>query len=425
MSPVIEVKNLIYKQYSIGQRETGYLVLSEILGNIAKKLISAKIPFHNNKSFWALKNVSFKVEQGEILGMIGANGAGKTTLLKILSRITPPTKGEIRLRGRMASLLEVGTGFHPELTGRENIFLNGAILGMTRQEIKSKLEEIVEFSGVSKFIDTPIKHYSSGMQVRLAFSVAAHLDFDILLVDEVLAVGDAEFQRKSLGKMQDVSSQGRTVIFVSHNLLSVEKLCKKTILIEKGRIKMIGGTKTVIEEYLNAKLTGKSEIIFSGRKKLPGNNVVRLLKSSTKNISNKLKSDFELSEDIMIEMVIKVLDSKKKFTPCFNIINSAGEFIFMTSDQTSDFSGDRAHKKGGYKKKCLIPGDLLAPGTYLVSVAAITMSPKTIHFFEHDIISFTVYEKITTSEKTSRGNFAGEIPGFIRPLLKWESKYLG
>src|SRR3989338_1275762 len=176
--------------------------------------------------------------------MIGANGAGKTTLLKILSRITPPTKGEIRLRGRMASLLEVGTGFHPELTGRENIFLNGAILGMTRQEIKSKLEEIVEFSGVSKFIDTPIKHYSSGMQVRLAFSVAAHLDFDILLVDEVLAVGDAEFQRKSLGKMQDVSSQGRTVIFVSHNLLSVEKLCKKTILIEKGRIKMIGGTKT-------------------------------------------------------------------------------------------------------------------------------------------------------------------------------------
>jgi len=239
MKPIIQVKS-ISKRYRIRERLPYYSLRDEIVNTLRNPL---KLVKRNNREFiWALKNVSFNAREGEVLGIIGPNGAGKSTLLKILSRITPPTKGEIRLRGRVASLLEVGTGVHPELTGRENIYLSGAILGMRRSEIKKKFDEIVDFSGVEKFIDTPVKHYSSGMQVRLGFSVAAHLEADILLVDEVLAVGDTEFQKKCLGKMDFARREGRTILFVSHNLLSVEKLCKKTILIDRGGIKAFSDT---------------------------------------------------------------------------------------------------------------------------------------------------------------------------------------
>lgn len=231
------------KSYAIGKQKDSSLRNS--LANIFKKK-DTKVD-----TFWALKNISFDVEEGEVIGIIGRNGAGKSTLLKVLSKITQPTTGRIEINGRVASLLEVGTGFHPELTGRENIYLNGTLLGMTRKEVSEKLEEIVEFSGVRKFIDTPVKHYSSGMYVRLAFSVAAHLEPEILIVDEVLAVGDAEFQKKCLGKMKDVAGEGRTVIFVSHDLVAVKNLCSRAILLKSGRIHFQGEVEDVIDTYIS------------------------------------------------------------------------------------------------------------------------------------------------------------------------------
>lgn len=259
MEPIIEINGLS-KRYALGAARQSYVALRDVLTYIAsrpfqflKKKAETSLGMHKNPQFWALRDISFTVQPGEVIGIIGKNGAGKSTLLKILTGITPPTSGEALLRGRVSSLLEVGTGFHPELTGRENIYLNGAILGMGRKEIAKKFDEIVDFAGISQFLDTPVKHYSSGMYVRLAFSVAAHMEPDILIVDEVLAVGDAEFQKKCLGKMSEVTrSKGRTILFVSHNMQAIQELCHRTVLLEKGTVKMIGPTEQVITHYLSS-----------------------------------------------------------------------------------------------------------------------------------------------------------------------------
>ncbi len=258
MEPIITVKNL-GKKYDINHQRGGYIALRDVIANVFKNPF--KFIFHKTKQiaglekkeeFWALKDVNFSVEQGEVIGIIGHNGAGKSTLLKILSQITPPTTGEIEINGTIGSLLEVGTGFHPELSGRENIMLNGAILGMGRKEIIKKFDQIVEFAGIEKFLDTPVKYYSSGMYVRLAFSVAAHMDTDILIIDEVLAVGDAEFQKKCLGKMEEVTqSKNRTILFVSHDLGAIQNICKKTMLLKNGKVEDIGETGYIIKKYLN------------------------------------------------------------------------------------------------------------------------------------------------------------------------------
>src|SRR3989344_710534 len=282
--PIIEIKN-IGKRYTISHRQGGYVALRDVLTNIArspfrfaKSKARQMIGAETKEEFWALKDINFTVEQGEVVGIIGANGAGKSTLLKILSKITPPTEGEIILRGNVASLLEVGTGFHPELTGRENIFLNGAILGMPKKEITRKFDDIVAFSGVEKFIDTPVKRYSSGMYVRLAFSVAAHMEPDILVVDEVLAVGDAEFQKKCLGKMDEVTKTGgRTVLFVSHNMSAIQSLCKRAVLLEAGRIKAIGKTADVIGIYLKNNPLSQEGAMLRGRKDRKGKGNVKLV----------------------------------------------------------------------------------------------------------------------------------------------------
>lgn len=262
--PIIEVKK-IGKRYKILHERGKYVSLRDVLVDVAKKPLSflkrkvrQTIGLETKEDFWALKNVNFEVTRGEVVGIIGQNGAGKSTLLKILSQITPPTEGEIVIRGRVGSLLEVGTGFHPELTGRENIFLNGAILGMSRREIAAKFDQIVEFSGIERFLDTPVKHYSSGMYVRLAFSVAAHMEPDILIVDEVLAVGDAEFQKKCLGKMDEITKkEGRTIILVSHSMSAIQSLCQRCILIERGSVKMFDTTDKVIEAYTSRTLGEK------------------------------------------------------------------------------------------------------------------------------------------------------------------------
>lgn len=276
---IIEAENL-GKRYRVGQNENSasYALLSEMLTERAKRLFRiSRQPQTDHREFWALKDVSFKIKPGEVVGFIGRNGAGKSTLLKLLSRITTPTSGRIRLRGNIASLLEVGTGFNPELTGRENIYLNGVILGMTKKEIDRKLDAIVDFAGVGRFLDTPIKRYSSGMQVRLAFAVAAHLEPEILVIDEVLAVGDAAFQRKCLGKMQDVSTQGRTIIFVSHDLATLQKLCPRSILLESGRCIADGPTPEIISTYLNGILNSTSTDL-TARTDRSGEGLVRFTK---------------------------------------------------------------------------------------------------------------------------------------------------
>jgi lipopolysaccharide transport system ATP-binding protein len=289
MKPIIEVRNLS-KKYKIGERQR-YLSLRDSVSNLFSRKNT------EGGDFWALDDVSFDIHAGESIGIIGRNGAGKSTLLKILSRITPPTKGSVILRGRMASLLEVGTGFHSELTGRENVFMNGSILGLKKREIEAKFDEIVDFSGVEQFIDTPLKHYSSGMQLRLAFAVAAHLEPEILVIDEVLAVGDAEFQKRCLGKMDEVSRSGRTVIFVSHNLGAVQELCPKSIHLDNGKIVSVGRSVDIINQYLNSNNQLSKEVFDILPQKQLYFNSIEII-----NENNKPQSSFSTDEKIIIKI---------------------------------------------------------------------------------------------------------------------------
>lgn len=314
----IEIKD-IGKKYALGERES-YLALRDFLSNPFKKK-------DHEKPFWALKNVNFSIQKGEVVGLIGKNGSGKSTLLKILSRITEPTEGKIKMRGRVSSLLEVGTGFHPELTGRENIFLNGAILGMRKKEIKRNLDEIVEFSGVNQFLDTPVKRYSSGMYVRLAFAVAANLESEIMLVDEVLAVGDAEFQEKCMGKMGDLAKSGRTVIFVSHNMGSISKLCNTAIWLESGKVKFNGDVQDAVDHYLSSseEIIGKKIIDLKNR---DGKGEVKLVDVYWTNDKGKRINKIRVGQRVHFHFLYK---SKKKIliNPEFGILfgDSVGRYL--------------------------------------------------------------------------------------------------
>jgi lipopolysaccharide transport system ATP-binding protein len=294
----------VSKRYKIGTQKDGSL-RGTLTGVIGSKSVKSQ------EEFWALNNVSFEIKKGEVIGIVGKNGAGKSTLLKILSQITKPTSGRIEINGRVASLLEVGTGFHPELTGRENIYLNGTILGMSRKEVKAKFDEIVEFSGVQKFIDTPVKHYSSGMYVRLAFAVAAHLEPEILIIDEVLAVGDAEFQEKCLGKMKDVSSQGRTVLFVSHNMAAVQSLCTTGIFLQNGELKAHGP----IEKIINSYLASKSDVsnTFISTKELPEHQELSFKSIRITDGQNEPSSEFTSDEEIFVSFEFNVNNFQKKY----------------------------------------------------------------------------------------------------------------
>ncbi len=369
---IIEAKN-IGKQYKINHQQGGYIALRDVLTNIFKNPFSflktkAKdiLGIETKESFWALKGVDFSIEKGEVVGIIGRNGAGKSTLLKILSQITPPTTGEIKIHGSVGSLLEVGTGFHPELTGRENIFLNGAILGMRKKEIAQKFNEIVKFAEIEKFIDTPVKYYSSGMYVRLAFSVAAHMEPDILIIDEVLAVGDADFQKKCLGKMEDITKkEGRTILFVSHNMVTVKQLCTRCILLSRGQVKMIGATDDVIDAYLNnrpstpeeyseAKIQPNEIINRSGTRftdiKISNSEGHKVLKSSDK-LKIKLKYDSDKKDLInntrivitiiseFSKNIVLRLDSDVTANTIENKINPKGEIICETKNSINLIEG--------------------------------------------------------------------------------------
>jgi lipopolysaccharide transport system ATP-binding protein len=370
--------------------------------------------------FWALQEVNFEISQGQAVGIIGRNGAGKSTILKILSRITLPTTGRVRIRGRIASLLEVGTGFNPELTGRENIFLNGAILGMSKAEVKRKFDEIVNFSGVEQFIDTPVKRYSSGMYVRLAFAVAAHLESEILILDEVLAVGDAEFQKKCLGKMDDVAhKEGRTVIFVSHDITSVRRLCNRAILFEKGRITQVASADQVADSYLAKKLLKVPVRQWHDAGSAPGNGIVRLLAVWLHDANHTVTDTFDITQPIGVSMQYQVLQDGDVFTHTCSLHNDQGVNIFNSHDVTSPVRL-QPRTAGTYTATMWIPGNLLAEGYVSVGVAIIKVNPFLIYLYELDVLSFSVEDHIRGD--SARGNYTLGFPGIVRPLLQWQTQ---
>jgi lipopolysaccharide transport system ATP-binding protein len=368
---------------------------------------------------WALKDVSFDVKDGETLGIIGKNGAGKSTLLKILSRITKPTSGKAEIYGRVGSLLEVGTGFHNELSGRENIFLNGAILGMKRAEIEVKFDEIVAFSEIERFIDTPVKHYSSGMYMRLAFSVAAHLEPEILIVDEVLAVGDIAFQRKCLNKMRDVGQKGRTVLFVSHDMQAVSRLCSRAIWIKDGKIAKEGETSAVVGEYLHEQSRTGAERVWEAAQ-APGDEYTRLRRVRVCDPEGETASALDIRQPVGVEMTYDVLKEGKVLIPNFHFYNEQGVCLFISHDW-----GDKWRKTprepGEYVSTCRIPPNFLAEGTVFVKVAVTTYEPLEVHFVESDAVSFNVIDSLEGD--SARGDYAGQLPGVVRPILDWETKF--
>jgi lipopolysaccharide transport system ATP-binding protein len=372
-------------------------------------------------TIWALRDVSFEVKHGEILGIIGRNGAGKSTLLKILARITEPTSGRALVSGRVASLLEVGTGFHPDLTGRENVYLNGTILGMRKTSIDKQFDEIIAFAEVEKFVDTPVKRYSSGMRVRLAFAVAAHLEPEILLIDEVLAVGDVAFQRKCLGKMNAVAKGGRTIFFVSHQIGAIQSLCTRAIMLEEGSVLFDGDVEDVVGRYL-----GGSE--SSGRclkewdiDSAPGDAVARLVRLRSRDQSGITKDRFDVREAIHLEMEYVVLSATEyQLSPNFRLFESMGGPLFI-SGQGPDSTEVTMEIGGTYTSTCTIPPDLMNEGHYTVTAALSTSEQRKEHFFEEQGIIFEVTDALKPGGARHPG-YSGRYPGAIRPLLNWHTR---
>lgn len=367
---------------------------------------------------WALKDIDFEVKQGEVLGIIGRNGAGKSTLLKILSKITRPTSGKVSLSGRVASLLEVGTGFHPEMTGRENIFMNGAILGMRRSEIKRKFDEIVDFAGIERYIDTPVKRYSSGMYVRLAFGVAAHLEPDILIVDEVLAVGDAEFQQKCLGKMKDIShSDGRTILFVSHNMGSITELCSKLILLKQGQLISEGDTNSIVAEYLNNTENISNEAFFINNR---ANELAFITRVELHDGEKELRQRFKINESINLKITFKVVKANLNLQLAIVLFNSLGNPLFTSHHTDEDQnSALKTYEPGDYVASFSLRPFFLKAGTYYLSVLFGTPQ-LLIHDFDH-VLSIAINEEIINVEHKG---YAKKRPGIVIAQGNWSAKYL-
>jgi lipopolysaccharide transport system ATP-binding protein len=404
------------KQYRIGgkqkRHETFLAALAAGIASPLRRLRSIGKPAPGEQNFWALREVSFEVNRGEVLGIIGRNGAGKSTLLKLLSRITEPTEGRMEIHGRLGSLLEVGTGFHPELTGRENIFLNGTILGMKRREVSRKFDEIVEFSGVEQFLDTPVKRYSSGMYVRLAFAVAAHLEPEILVVDEVLAVGDVEFQRKCLGKMSEVADEGRTILFVSHNMAAVQSLCHRAILLDHGSIEKEGDTASVLQHYLvGGSLT--SHKVWDPEES-PGNSSFRLNSVRLLDLTGSEVSSINISEDFIVEISYEVI---KPGSVGFSLImfDADARVLFGSLSNTEERYYGKPLPSGQYRSTCRLPGDLLNSGRFYFSIVGFSAQWSD---------PFTVDRAVgveAVDDGILRGDYYGGYGGPLRPRLAWET----
>lgn len=415
MPSAINVRNLGKKYILDHQQQERYTALRDVLASGAKhwkdRLFNKKSPDIDpaHEEFWALKELDFDIQQGDRIGIIGRNGAGKSTLLKILSRITEPTTGRFNIAGRVASLLEVGTGFHPELTGRENIFLNGAILGMSKAEIRRKFDEIVAFAEIEKFLDTPVKRYSSGMYVRLAFAVAAHLEPEILIIDEVLAVGDAQFQKKCLGKMDEVSEQGRTILFVSHNMAMISNLCQKGIVLDAGRMVFEGPvSEAIMHYYRNANEKNNAGGQHEGAN-------AALLSAELHGLGDAL--DLTIHDELVVRMKYRI---KRAFTgkcvPNFHFFAPDGSVAFVSSaDDVEPLA------PGDYVVECSIPGNLLNEGAYFVGIAITTFydaGSYEVEFFDRNALTFNVIDPMDA--RSNRYGYGGAIPGMLRPKLDWK-----
>ncbi len=403
MKPIIKVENLS-KQYTIGGAKEPYSTFRESLVNAARvplRMLKRGRKKNGDSQFWALKDVNFEVTPGEVVGIVGKNGAGKSTLLKVLSRITEPTTGKIELYGRVGSLLEVGTGFHPELTGRENIYLNGAILGMKREEITKKFDEIVDFAEIEDFIDTPVKRYSSGMYTRLAFAVAASLEPEILVIDEVLAVGDAEFQKKCLGKMSAVAKAGRTVLFVSHNMTAVKSLCTLGIYLKNGQIVDLGEVQKVIDNYVSAES-------LASRKDINATNegfTVDYLEFN----DNGIPGSFNIEDDLIFN--VKVTSERNYASINVNIFFNApeGGIIFATCSLAEEL------KQGEYIYECKIPANILNDNLYAIDLMVVNEHSQAVHNIKDILL-------IQGIESYRDAAWMGKFPGLVKPLFDWNRK---
>jgi lipopolysaccharide transport system ATP-binding protein len=411
MAAAIEVLG-VGKEYLRGVHHTHTRLLSGLISQWGKRLLGRTTDDDYStvdvEPFWALKDVSLTIEQGQVVGIVGRNGSGKSTLLKIIAQITAPTTGEVRLNGRTGTLLEVGTGFHPELSGRENVFLNGAILGMSRGEIARKFDEIVDFSGVEAFIDTPVKRYSSGMHTRLAFSIAAHLDPEILIIDEVLAVGDAEFQRKCLAKMREVTSDGRTVVFVSHSMATVASLCTQCVLLDEGVVRAIDGPHAIADLYFSSgQNRAASSLDFASDAAMPGDDVARLCSARIHDGSFRNIDDVDRGEMVGVEMKFEVRKTGYRLMPNCHVFLQ-DQYAFVTFPPQN-----KVLAPGMHRATLWIPRNFLNDGIYVVGVALTSLDPTRVHFYIPEALKFHV------SEKKSQDFLMG-IPGAVRPALDWD-----
>ncbi|HET7489816.1 MAG TPA: ABC transporter ATP-binding protein [Acidimicrobiales bacterium] len=399
------------KRYAIGATQERYRTLRDAITRSSKAIRAGR------REHWALKNVDLAVHAGERVGIVGRNGAGKSTLLKIISKITQPTEGRGEVHGRVGSLLEVGTGFHPELTGRDNIFLNGVILGMHRREISAKIDQIVDFAGVSRYLDTPVKRYSSGMYLRLAFAVAAHLDSDVLLIDEVLAVGDAEFQKRCIGRMAEIGEEGRTLLFVSHSMPAVLRLCPRVILLDGGRLAADGESQKVVRFYMDAGGGSAAERTWD-TDDAPGDEVARLVAVRVL-VDGRPNDEVEIRQPVDLEVEYLRLTADPAVRPSVNLhlLNEDGLKLFVTNDFTEQAWHDLPSRPGLVRSRCRIPGNFLAEGRIFVLAAVSSYNPTMIHAMENDAVSFQVVDR--SEGDGVRGPYANEWPGVVRPMLDW------
>jgi lipopolysaccharide transport system ATP-binding protein len=414
----IRVENL-GKRYRIGATQ-GIGRYRSLREEIAEG-VTRKRRKQQERDFWALRDVSFEVKAGETVGIIGRNGAGKSTLLKILARITPPTSGRGETRGRVGSLLEVGTGFHPELTGRENIQLAGAIMGMSRGEVQARFDEIVEFSGLEKFLDTPVKRYSSGMYMRLAFSVAAHLEPEILLVDEVLAVGDADFQKKCLGRMEELGDSGRTVLFVSHSMPAVLRLCPRVMLLDGGHMAVDGTSTEVVNAYLDTGGRSTAERVWPGPEEAPGDSHVRLKSVRVLDPAGQLTAETDIREPTLVEVEYWSLSDDPNLHPVavIHFRNAEGISLFQTHDAIGTDWAEAPREVGLVHLRCHIPGNFLSEGRVFATVAISTPNPFQVHAHVEDAVAFHVTDRSSQGDG-ARGPWTGDFAGALRPLLRWD-----
>ena len=423
MKPIVHATNL-GKQYTIGTREAAYDTLRESIAQAVRAPLRrlTRNGKRNVDTIWALKDANFDVQPGEVVGIIGRNGAGKSTLLKVLSRITEPTTGRIELYGRVASLLEVGTGFHPELTGRENIYLNGAILGMKKTEIDTKFDRIVDFSELERFLDTPVKRYSSGMYMRLAFAVASHLEPEILIVDEVLAVGDAQFQKKCLGKMSDVANEGRTVLFVSHNMVAIQSLCKRALWLDGGKVADDGSAGTVVRNYLSHSFGSKNsdEEVWTDIETAPGNDSVRLHRIEVRASDEESDQHLTTRTPFFIDVEYWNLQPGANITITLHLYTEQQVLAFTTGSGSGDPEWTHRQLPAGlFRSTCYMPGDLLNVGRHRFNVLVIKDLSSVIYQYE-SAVTFEIFDL----DERVVSQYHRE-PGVVKPHLKWKTEHVG